>query len=111
MRKKMSYNQIILGDCLDTMQNLDKNSVDLVYLDPPFFTGKIFKGKSKYDKTEFSFDDIWKSSSEYANFLFSRIGLCYQLLKETGSIIVHCDRNSVHIIRLILDKIFGEENF
>lgn len=107
----MQFNQVILGDCLDILKKYSDNSVDLVYLDPPFFTGKLFKGISKDNKTEFSFSDIWKNSSEYTNFLFERLILCYKLLKDTGSIVVHCDRNSVHMIRLILDSIFGQDNF
>lgn len=104
-------NQIYFGDCLDILPNISNNSIDLIYLDPPFFTNKIFKGTARHSNAEFCFNDIWENSSEYAKFLFDRLAVCYPLLKETGSIVVHCDRNSNHIIRFVLDAIFGKENF
>ncbi len=104
-------NTILLGDCIDRLQEIPENSIDLIYLDPPFFTGKVFTGTARDSLKQYSFRDIWDSSSEYAKFLFDRLLLCKPLLKETGSIFVHCDRNSTHIIRKLLDTIFGEDNF
>lgn len=103
-------NKIFHGDCINILDNFDLESVDLIYLDPPFFTGKVFNG-TKLKTKSYTFDDIWLNSSEYAKFLYFRLNKCHNLLKETGSIIVHCDRNSVHIIRFILDQIFGKDNF
>jgi site-specific DNA-methyltransferase (adenine-specific) len=104
-------NKIYLGDCLDRMKLIKKNSVDLIYLDPPFFTKKKHTLKTKDRTKQFSFDDIWSSDLIYGNFLYERIKLMKELLWETGSIFVHCDQNAQHIIRLILDHIFGENNF
>ncbi|MDC5213044.1 site-specific DNA-methyltransferase [Acinetobacter baumannii] len=107
----MLHDTVLLGDCLNLLKDIPENSVDLIYLDPPFFTGKTFKGVSRESLKEYSFDDIWDSSSEYAKFLFDRLVKCKFILKDTGSIFVHCDRNSTHIIRKVLDIIFSEENF
>lgn len=107
----MLHDTVLLGDCLDLLKDIPEKSVDLIYLDPPFFTGKTFKGVSRESLKEYSFDDIWDSSSEYAKFLFDRLVKCKFILKDTGSIFVHCDRNSTHIVRKVLDIIFGEENF
>jgi len=108
---KEYINQIHLGDCLEVMKLIKKNSVDLIYLDPPFFSNKIHKLKNKERTKEFSFDDIWHSEQVYGNFLYERIKIMKELLCETGSIFVHCDQKAQHIIRLILDDIFGEDNF
>ena len=104
-------NSIYLGDCLETMKVMDKNSIDLIYLDPPFFTEKKHALKSRDRTKEFSFDDIWGADIVYGEFLFERIKVMQTLLKDTGSIFVHCDKSGEHIIRAILDNVFGVENF
>ena len=107
----MLHDTVLLGDCLNHLKKIPENSVDLIYLDPPFLTGKVFTGISKDALKKYSFDDIWESSNEYAKFLFDRLVQCKFLFKDTGSIFVHCDRNSTHIVRKVLDMIFGEDNF
>lgn len=99
------------GDCIDKMQLIEKSSINLIYLDPPFFTERKHTLKSKDRTKEFSFDDTWGSSEGYANFLYKRIKLMHQLLRDDGSIFVHCDKSGEHIIRAVLDKVFGEKNF
>jgi len=105
--------EIILkqGDCLEIMSSLATETIDLIYLDPPFFTQKVQKLTTRDNSKEFSFTDIWHSDEIYAKFIYDRLIEMYRLLRDTGSIFVHCDRNSNHIMRFILDKIFGETNF
>lgn len=104
-------NKIHLGDCLDVLRSIEKSSIDLIYLDPPFFTEKKHKLKTRDRTKEFSFDDIWGSDLAYGEFLFERISLMKEVLKDTGSIFVHCDKSGEHIVRAILDNVFGSENF
>ncbi|XCN75464.1 MAG: DNA methyltransferase [Candidatus Electrothrix aestuarii] len=104
-------NKIIEGDCLEAMRLIDECSVDLVYLDPPFFTEKKHKLKNRKRDKEFSFDDIWGSDKVYAEFLRERIEIMRKILKEEGSIFVHCDKSGEHIVRAILDNVFGAANF
>lgn len=104
-------NSIIQGDCLEVMKTIPDKSIDLIYLDPPFFTQKKHTLQNRQRTVEFSFDDVWRSNSAYATFLFERITIMKQLLKATGSIFVHCDKSGEHIIRGVLDKVFGEDNF
>ncbi len=103
--------KVILGDCLDILPTFEDNSIDLIYLDPPFFTNKIQKLKTRDGKKEFSYSDIWQSHEEYSKFLFDRLIELKRVLKKSGSIFIHCDRNATHIIRTLLDNIFGEKNF
>lgn len=63
------HNKLIQGDCLDVMQTLDSGSIDLIYLDPPFFSEKKHILKNKDGSREFSFDDTWGDSTTYADFL------------------------------------------
>ena len=104
-------NYFLEGDCLDRMGEIEKNSINLIYLDPPFFTEKKHTLKNKDRTKEFSFDDTWGSSEGYANFLYERIQIMYHLLTEDGSIFVHCDKSGEHLIRAVLDRVFGENNF
>ena len=105
------YEEVLLGDCLDLLQEIPQDSVDLIYLDPPFFTGKVFQGISKDSLERYFFKDTWVSSEQYKSFLSERLKLCKKALKHSGSIFVHCDRNATHIVRDLLDDIFGKENF
>lgn len=104
-------NTILEGDCIEQMKLIPENSIDLIYLDPPFFTERKHTLKNRERTKEFSFDDRWKSNKEYAEFLYERIGFMHTLLKDQGSIFVHCDKSGEHIIRTVLDEVFGVENF
>jgi site-specific DNA-methyltransferase (adenine-specific) len=103
--------QLFKGDCLDIMRQFEAESVNLVYLDPPFFTQKTHMLRTRDRQREFSFDDLWASHAEYAHFLFQRLQEIERLLQPTGAIFFHCDRNAAHIIRTLLDEVFGENNF
>lgn len=85
--------------------------VDLAYLDPPFFTQKIQRLSPRNRSQEFSFDDCWSSQKEYGEFLLERLRATHRAISDRGSIFVHCDRNAVHLVRLLLDEVFGAENF
>lgn len=103
--------RVLQGDCLNLLKEIDENSIDLIYLDPPFFTNTIQKLKTRDGGKEFSYKDIWKSNEEYAEFLYYRLIELKRVLKNTGSIFVHCDRNATHIIKILLDDIFGLAQF
>ncbi|HRQ36596.1 MAG TPA: site-specific DNA-methyltransferase [Chloroflexota bacterium] len=103
--------QLIQGDCLEVMRTFDANSVNLVYLDPPFFTQKSHRLFTRDRQQEFSFDDLWSSHKEYARFLIDRLGEIERVLHPSGAIFFHCDRNASHIIRLLLDEVFGSDKF
>jgi len=103
--------KILQGDCLELLKKFEHNSIDLIYLDPPFFTNTIQKLKTRDGSKEFSYKDIWKSNEEYAQFLYYRFVELKRVLKDTGSIFVHCDKNSTHIVKTLLNDVFGLEQF
>jgi len=109
--KQLKVNSIFEGDCLKQMQSIKAGTIDLIYLDPPFFTEKKHTLKNRERTKEFSFDDVWGDSKVYARFLKERISSMRDLLTDNGSIFVHCDKSGQHIVRAILDQVFGEENF
>lgn len=118
-------NQIFWGDNLQVMSHLLKKyrgQVDLIYIDPPYdskadYKKKIsLKGQSvENDNSVFEqkqYGDIW-TNDEYLQFMYERLIIIKELLSETGSLFLHCDRHRQHLLRCILDEIFGnavEEN-
>ena len=106
-------NQLILGDCLEVMKKMDSESVDLIYLDPPFFSNRNYE-VIWGDKGEVrSFEDRWSGGIDhYIGWLKERVAEMHRLLKPTGSIYLHCDWHADAEIKVfILNKIFGENNF
>jgi DNA modification methylase len=106
-------NQLILGDNLQIMREMPSESVDLIYLDPPFFSNRNYE-VIWGDKGEvMSFEDRWSGGMEhYIGWLKERVQEMHRLIKPTGSIFLHCDWHANSYIRVfILDKIFGEQNF
>jgi site-specific DNA-methyltransferase (adenine-specific) len=107
----MILDTLYSGDCLTWLNCLEPGSVDLVYLDPPFFTQRVQKSKTRDNTQEYCFSDTWANIEEYKAFLTLRIEQCRKVLRDTGSIFVHCDSSASQHIRLILDAVFGPENF
>jgi len=87
-------------DNLNVMKNLLKKDIkiNLIYIDPPFFT-------NMYDFDKF------KDINEYLNFMKQRLLLMKELLTEDGSIYVHLDHHVSHYIKILMDEIFGYDNF
>src|SRR6266480_3700915 len=107
----MMLDTLYTGDCLSWLRTIDPGSIDLVYLDPPFLTQKVQKSKTRDNTQEYYFSDTWANIEEYKMFLRLRIEQCRKVLRDTGSIFVHCDSSASHHIRLLLDELFGPENF
>ena len=102
---------VLHGNCQELIGTLSAGSVDLVYLDPPFFTQKTHSLSTRDNSTEFSFEDKWSSLQEYLAFMENVLSQCREALKDTGSVFLHCDKSASHHLRVLLDKVFGEENF
>ena len=106
----MWENCIVKGDALETLKEIPEKSVDLIYLDPPFFTQNIQYMISNTNE-KYSFDDKWNDLSEYLSFMQFRLLECKRILKDTGSIFLHCDRNASHYLKILMDQLFGLINF
>ncbi len=106
-------NQLILGDNLEILRNLESNSIDLIYLDPPFFSNRNYEVIWGDAGEIRSFQDRWSGGIDhYVAWLKDRVLEMHRLLKPTGAIFLHCDWHANAYIRVyILDKVFGYENF
>lgn len=106
-------NKLILGDNLEIMKAIPKESIDLIYIDPPFFSNRNYEVIWGDEGEIRSFQDRWSGGVDhYIAWLKERIIEMYRVLKNSGSIFVHCDWHADAYIRVeILDKIFGLNNF
>lgn len=102
---------LLNGDCLIELKKINANSVDLIYLDPPFFTQKKQILKTRDNTKEYFFEDTWETIDHYRVYLEERLNECRRVLKESGSIFLHCDRTASHHLRFALDHVFGTSNF
>jgi len=109
----MSANKLILGDNLDILRAMDSETIDLIYLDPPFFSNRNYEVIWGDDGEVRSFQDRWAGGIEhYIAWLNERVIEMHRILKPSGSIFLHCDWHANAYIRVeILDRIFGMNNF
>ena len=124
----MPINQIFKGDNLAILKSIPSESVQLIYIDPPFNTGRTqsrgtttttrtdtgnrvgFKGK-RYDvvrETVLSYDDEFE---DFWSFLEPRLEEAWRLLNETGTLYLHLDYREAHYAKVLLDALFGRECF
>jgi site-specific DNA-methyltransferase (adenine-specific) len=121
-------NLVLKGDNLALIKALPSESIDLIYIDPPFNTGKVqtrqmlktvrsetgsrvgFKGQT-YETikgTAFGYND---SFADYWDFLEPRLEEAWRLLKPTGTLYLHLDYREVHYAKVLLDALFGRDSF
>jgi len=119
-------NRLIWGDNLLAMQGLlaegYEGRINLIYIDPPFDSKAdysrriIIKGKESTEETSvierLAYKDTWVDGTDaYLDMLYPRLQLMKRLLAEDGSIYVHLDWHVGHYVKVIMDEIFGKENF
>ena len=128
-------NLVIRGECLSACAYLkDKGiKVDLVYIDPPFASGadyakKVFirrnpklaeniaKAEEKLDIEELRafeekmYGDIW-NKEDYLNWMYENLMAIKSIMSDTASIYVHLDWHIGHYVKILMDEVFGEDNF
>ena len=87
-----------VGDNAILLKELDSESIDMIYMDPPYNTGRNF----------YYFQDKF---SDFPSFMDVRIKECHRVMKSNANIVIHAEPRISHHIRNICDKIFGEKNF
>lgn len=123
---KQKMNRLIWGDNLLAMQALlaqgYEGKINLIYIDPPFDSKADYSHKMVIEGNEFTkepsvierlaYKDTWAGGTDsYLDMLYPRLQLMKRLLVEDGSIYVHCDWHVSHYIKVMMDEIFGKENF
>ena len=140
-RFNFSPRTIWTGDCKRVLRGLNSDTVDLVYLDPPFATRRSWAGKKGTASAGSVFSDSWVSADgddipslrerqsdllnlvlafqmvcdvslfNYLGYMAARLFEIHRVLASTGSVYVHCDTRSSHYLKLILDCLFGTKRF
>jgi len=107
----LNPNRLFWGDNLHVMRQLPSESIDLIYIDPPFFSGRQYNVIFGDQNELRSFSDIWEGGMPgYLIWLNARLYEMKRLLKKTGSIYVHLDWHASHYVKVEMDKIFGHAN-
>lgn len=112
---------LLAGDEASGLPSL-RGKIDLIYIDPPFDSKADYRTKIKLPHTEisqqpsiieqFAYADTWLNGTvSYLEMLYPRLALMRELLSEQGSIYVHCDWHAGHYVKVLMDDIFGKENF
>src|SRR3990167_1847348 len=121
-------NQIIQSESLSYLKTLSRDSIDLIYIDPPFNTGKVQKydrlktkrsesgdrigfQNQKYSTERISSISYSDSFDDYLKFLSPFLEESFRILDVNGSFFIHIDYREVHYVKVLLDNIFGRENF
>ncbi len=102
---------IYCGDNLDQLRKFPAACVDLSYIDPPFNSNRnyeVFWGETKERR---SFEDRHESTKAYIDYMRPRCIELHRVLKKTGSFYYHCDWHASHYVKIMLDQIFGENQF
>lgn len=123
-------NKVYFGDNLELLESLPDESVDLIYIDPPFNTGKVQArkrmktvrvqdgegdrvgfGGNAY-QTEYLESGVYRDSfRDFESFIKPRLLHTYRVLKPSGSLYFHIDYREAHYCKILLDQIFGRSNF
>ncbi len=105
-------NKLILGDNLDILKTLKDESVDLIYIDPPFFSNKKYEVIWGDEAEIRSFEDRWEGGvNVYVDWMKDRVKELHRVLKLKGSFYLHCDWHASHHLRVMLDEVFGAKHF
>lgn len=99
------------GDNLEQLAKLPPESVDLIYIDPPFNSNRnyeVFWGETKEKR---AFEDRHESTQAYIDYMRPRMQLLRRVLKPTGSFYYHCDDHASHYVKVMLDQTFGHQYF
>jgi DNA modification methylase len=107
--------RLVHSDWLKAVGSFPRESIDLLYADPPFNTGKPRKSPvlaaSRGRAAGATFSDRWNSMGDYTAWLRERLVATLPALKRSGIIAIHCDHRACHHIRLLLDELLGEDQF
>jgi site-specific DNA-methyltransferase (adenine-specific) len=143
MTKRIAQNTLYTNDNLYILSGMNSESVDLIYLDPPFNSKRMYSAPVGSKAAGASFKDMWtwqdvdeyyldtladqfpvltryiadigdvhsEPMMAYLTYMAQRIIEMHRILKETGSLYLHCDPTASHYLKILLDFVFGKNNF
>jgi len=108
----MDTNIIYCGDCLAKLKDIPSESIDLIYIDPPFSSNRNYVAFWQ-EQEKRHFEDRFENVRAYIDYMQPRVEQLYRVLRPTGSLYYHCDWHASHYIKGLLDsnRLFGYTNF
>ncbi|MCC6229097.1 MAG: site-specific DNA-methyltransferase [Phycisphaerales bacterium] len=107
--------KLLHADWLVAAPELSRESIDFLYADPPFNTGKTkaspARAALKGRAADATYVDRWDTTADYIAWLRARVAATLPAMKRSGVVAIHCDFRACHHIRLLLDQLMGEVNF
>ena len=97
--------RVINQDWIDAIEGIENHSIDLMYVDPPFNTGKTQSASAG------EYADAWASTDEWVEWFRARLDRTIPMIKHTGSVLIHVDWRTSHRVRVVLDELLGEDRF
>jgi len=110
-KHQLKTDVIYCGDNLEMLKEVPDESVDLIYVDPPFNSNRnyeVFWGDTGEKR---AFDDRFGDADAYIAYMRPRVVEMYRVLKKTGSFYYHCDWHASHYVKIMLDQVFGFNHF
>ena len=111
----MKTNTIYCGDCHDVLANTTEfpdGCIDLIYIDPPFFSNKHYEVLWGDGYELRAFADRWKGGVQnYIAWMEPKIRELHRVLRPSGTMYLHCDWHANAHLRILMDEVFGESNF
>lgn len=108
----METGVLYCNDNLERLASMPADSVDLIYLDPPFFSNRTYEVIWGDEAEVRSFEDRWEGGvHHYIGWMKPRIVELKRVLKPNGTIYLHCDPHANHHLRVLLDDVFGPKRF
>jgi DNA modification methylase len=110
--RDIQTNTIYCDDNLDRLRAMPDECVDLIYLDPPFFSNRNYEVIWGDEAEVRSFQDRWDGGMHvYIAWMRDRMFQLHRVLKPTGSLYLHCDWHASHYLKVMVDEIFERGNF
>ena len=108
----MTKNVLYCDDNLEVLATMEAESVDLIYIDPPFFSNRHYEIIWGDEAEIRSFEDRWEGGiNVYIAWMRERVMELHRVLKPTGSMYLHCDWHASHYLKVMMDEVFGRSNF
>jgi len=108
----LEKNRLICGDNLLELPLLPAESIDLIYIDPPFFSNRNYEIIWGDEAEIRSFEDRWEGGiNVYVDWMKQRVMELHRVLIPTGSLYLHCDWHAGHYLKVMLDEVFGMNRF
>jgi DNA modification methylase len=108
----IEINVVYCGDCVKKLKEIPDNSIDLIYIDPPFSSNRNYVAFWE-EQEKRHFEDRFENVTAYLDYMMPRVKELHRVLKPTGSFYYHCDWHASHYIKMMLDRedLFGYKNF